>query len=296
MNDWKKFRRFATAGVMLTGLSLLLMGCPGGLSEAQIQYDLGYVAGFAQDDEYWQGFDDSLDTVDGGAIYYSGSEIPFLDELSYDAGFYDGTWYAYNDGYFVAYDYAFTIGFSEGYDAAFASDWFVFLSNDEHVEWLDGGFTDGYNDGFSEGRILGATDYAQGLPFDWLDAMLYYREPNDVYIEELDLGTGEFGPVFLYEYGTDPLDLVKSRNAIDKSLRNRRSGLQKQDSSGVVVRALRASDIDYYTYLPAESPRAPGRALLLDTTWLERIEAYEASFGKGAESLRQRAVTLNTAR
>ena len=76
MNEWKKLRQIATAGVMITGLGLLLMGCPGGISDAQVQYDLGYVAGFAQDEEYWQGFDDSLDTVDGGTIYYSGREIP----------------------------------------------------------------------------------------------------------------------------------------------------------------------------------------------------------------------------
>lgn len=294
MNLKKNIKRFTVTGAALIGMSALLMGCPG--TGINAQYDLGFAAGFAQDAEYWQGFDDSLDTVDGGTIYYSGSEIPFLDDLSFDAGFYDGTWYAYNDGYFVAYDYAFVIGFSEGYDLAFAPDWFNFLANDAHIEWLDGGFSDGYNDGFSEGRILGAVDYVEGLPFDWLDALVFYQAPNDVYIEELDLGTGEFGPVFLYEYGTDPLDLIKKDNSASKSLRDRRSTLAKQDNGGLTVRALRASDRQFYSVLPAQSPRAAGRSIQLETTWLERVQIYEASYGKDAKSIRQRVASTRASR
>ena len=111
----------------------------------------------------------------------------------YDAGYWDGVWYAYNDGYFVCYDYAFTIGFSEGYDLAYRGDWFDFIAGDAHPEYLDGSFEDGYNDGFTEGTVFGATDYRLGLPLDWLDAMWDYRDGTDVYIEELETGTGAWG-------------------------------------------------------------------------------------------------------
>lgn len=226
-------------------LGLLLSGCPqgpgGGGGGDKFEYDAGFNDGFAEDSEYWQGFDDSYDTVDGGEIFYSGDLIPVLDDNSYDAGYYDGLWYAYNDGYFVAYDYAFTIGFSEGYDVAFGPDWEAFLVNDVHVEWLDGGFSDGYNDGFSEGRILGASDWLDGLSFDWLDALVWYQGTdefgnlNDIYFEDLDVGTGEFGPVVLYLYGTNPHELVKGtltrnlRKGRDLNPSIRGKSLTKQD-------------------------------------------------------------------
>ncbi|MCF6285266.1 MAG: hypothetical protein L3K26_08755, partial [Candidatus Hydrogenedentes bacterium] len=115
--------------------ALLLAGCPtitgipgtGSGDLGQIEYDAGFVVGFAEDGEYWQGFNDSYDTVDGGDIYYTGSQILQVEDPAYDAGYYDGVWYAYNDGYFVAYDYAFAIGFSEGYDIAFNGNWANFL-------------------------------------------------------------------------------------------------------------------------------------------------------------------------
>lgn len=245
----------------------------------QALYDEGFDEGFAVDEEYWQGYADSLDTKDGGTIYYTGSEIPYVEWPPYDAGYWDGIWFAYNDGYFVAYDFAFTIGFSEGYASAYAPDWFDFLAGDEHVEWLDGGWSDGYNDGFSEGRMLGATDYEQGLAFDWLDAMLWYREGNDVYIEELDLGTGEFGPVYLYEYGTDPYDLFEGKKA--GAIRGhgqprggvRNLGLSKAAGGEVDYRALPQAQRDALDQAPDSSPRS-GEALELGTTWLERVEAY----------------------
>jgi hypothetical protein len=202
-----KTRYRTLAAVPLVALAaLLLAGCPVPVTP-DTGYDAGFAAGFAVDDEYWLGYDDSSATVDGGTIYYQGDLIDYIGDDTYDSGYFDGLWYAYNDGYFVSYDDAFTEGFRDGYRRAFASDWFEFLSTDEHVEWRDGGYTDGYNDGFSEGRILGAVDYDLGLDSDWLDAINYYREPNDVYIEELDLGTGAYGPVELYEYGTVPPDL-----------------------------------------------------------------------------------------
>jgi hypothetical protein len=253
------------------------------------------VVGFAQDSEYWQGFDDSYDTVDGGEIYYSGDLIPVLDEISYDAGYNDGLWYAYNDGYFVAYDYAFTIGFSEGYDVAFNANWRAFLLADQHVEWLDGGFSDGYNDGFSEGRILGASDYVDGLAFDWLDALLWYQDvdangnPNDIYFEDIDLGTGEFGPVVLYEYGTNPHDLVTKavrapRKGRDHTPAIRNKGLanfaKQADLPELSYRALPAEVQSEFDVRPASTPRGSGAVLSLESTWLERVNAYNAAYSK----------------
>ncbi len=288
----RKWRLPHAVWLLLVPAALALVGCPvppGYIPpdgnpdpNAQAEYDAGFADGFAEDAEYWQGFDDSYDTVDGGEIYYSGSSIPYVESPAYEAGYWDGVWYAYNDGYFVAYDYAFTIGFSEGYDAAYYPDWFTFLQSDEHVEWLDGGFTDGYNDGFSEGRLLGATDYEAGLPYDWLDAMLWYREGNDVYIEELDLGTGEYGPVYLYEYGTDPLDYLKSAGEPRK--RSGRAPLTirapgdgaKAEVPPISYRGLPSDVQNEFDRRPESTPRSE-RKLTLESTWLERIEAYRGA-------------------
>ena len=209
---------------MLLAATLGLSGCPPYVTDPDTEYvtdpdteyDVGFADGFALDAKYWEGYDDSMNTVDAGpiySIYYSGGSIPYVENPPYDgthyeAGYWDGVWYAYNDGYFVAYDYAFTIGFSEGYDMAFQPGWRTFLANDVHTEYDDGGFSDGYNDGFSEGRVFGAWDYDAGWPFDWLDAMMDYRAGTDLVIG--DVGTGEYGPVYLYEYGTDPHDFLKS--------------------------------------------------------------------------------------
>lgn len=281
--------------------AVFLAGCPypGGWipdpdpdPDPQLEYDAGFVVGFAQDSEYWQGFDDSYDTVDGGEIYYSGDLIPVLDEISYDAGYYDGLWYAYNDGYFVAYDYAFAIGFSEGYDVAFGPGWEDFLLDDVHVEWLDGGFSDGYNDGFSEGRILGASDYLDGFAFDWLDALLWYQDvdengnPNDVYFEDLDLGTGEFGPVVLYEYGQNPHDLVSKTVTAPRKSRDFTPSIRKTGPKSTTKQtelpelSYRPLTTEVQTELdvnPVNSPRG-GQALSLESTWLERVNAYNAAY------------------
>lgn len=286
-----QFKQKALIGAVLP-VAFMLAGCPypGGVTDPQAQYDAGFAVGFATDSEYWQGFDDSYDTVDGGDIYYTGDQIPVLDEITYDAGYYDGLWYAYNDGYFVEYDYAFTIGFSEGYDVAFGPNWKAFLLADEHVEWLDGGFSDGYNDGFSEGRILGASDYVDGLAFDWLDALLWYQDvdangnPNDIYFADLDLGTGEYGPVTLYEYGTNPADLVKSKPAPRKGREVlpsiRRQGFsEKADLPDLSYRSLTTVVQQEFNVKPVSTPRSD-KGLTLESSWLDRINAYNAAYSK----------------
>lgn len=310
MNNALEYMKRQRLNLSLFASVMMLAGCPyypdggggggGGGNLDQVEYDAGFLVGFAQDDEYWMGFDDSYDTVNGGPIYYTGSQIPQVIDPPYDAGYFDGVWYAYNDGYFVAYDYAFTIGFSEGYDVAFTANWRNFLLADVHDEWVDGGFTDGYNDGFSEGRILGAYDYASGLPFDWLDALLYYQGTdaqgnlNDVYLEEVDLGTGLYGPVYLYEYGTDPNDLVKSRAA--RSERKGRDSLptlrghkaaKQSEAPALSYRELPADVQAELDVSPQASPRSDWK-LRLESSWLDRVNAYNAAYGE--KSTRQRAV------
>ncbi len=257
--------------------AVALAGCPVYPPDDwdQVEYDAGFLVGFANDDEYWQGYDDSYDTVDFGPIYYSGSEIPIVEDPAYDAGYYDGLWYAYNDGYFVAYDYAFTIGFSKGYDTAFSPFWPTLFANDEHVEYNDGGFSDGYNDGFTEGRIFGAFDYDTNRPFDWLDAMLDYRDGTD-----LDIGGEGTGYIDLYIYGTDPADLNKST----LSLRHdRASGVpairrnaDKAEIPEISYRPLDNQATSDLQQRPATSERSD-QALTLPTTWLERINAYRSA-------------------
>jgi len=282
--------------------ALLLSGCPvylppdggggnpppnnGGSDQAE--YDEGFDVGFAIDEEYWQGFDDSYDTVDGGTIYYSGSQIPFVEEPPYDAGYWDGVWYAYNDGYFVAYDYAFTVGFSEGYDVAYRSNYAAFLQGDSHLEWLDGGFTDGYNDGFSEGRVFGAFDYANNIQYDWLGAMIDYRFGLDgqgpVDVEIVGVGTGALGPVLLYEWGVDPLELIEGKDAKRKALdsgvpsirRDRTKQLDADD--GISYRVLTPEAEQKFSRTPSVSERSDIQ-LRHNTSWLERVNAYRDYVG-----------------
>lgn len=237
-------------------------------------YDLGFSIGFLQDDYYWDGFDDSYDTED--IVYYAGSEIPYVASPPYDAGYWDGVWQAYNDGYFVCYDYAFTIGFSEGYDAAFQEDYLDFLDDDVHIEYDNGGWADGYNDGFSEGRVFGAYDYEAYWEFDWLDAMLDYRSGTDLYFEEVDVGTGVYGPVYLYEYGTDPNDLKS--NAVPRGqhtlrIRQDSSDGQKASTEKVSYRALTSEVQTLLDTQPTTTPRNPN-PIAVDGSWLDRIEAY----------------------
>jgi len=273
---------------ILAGLALATSGCP-----ETDSYDLGFEVGFAEDDWYWTGYYDGYDTVGATPFYYQGSEIPYVESPLYDAGYYDGVWYAYNDGYFVDYDYAFTVGFSEGYDAAFYPGYLDFLEADEHIEYANGGWGDGYNDGFTEGSYFGANDFEQELAFDWLDAMMDYRSGTDIYFEELDEGTGAYGDVYLYEYGTDPADLVKSapkraeRAAPVPAIRN---GVRaKADIEGIWYRPLTAEAIQTLNQRPEYAERSPERPLTLQTTWLQRVEAYQAAEDSAAKILRARA-------
>ena len=248
------------------------------------EYNFGYADGFAEDDWYWDGFWDSYDTVDGQTLYYQGDLIPYVLTPPYDAGYWDGVWVAYHDGYFVAYHYAFIVGFSEGYDAAFHPDYLDFLEADDHVEYLHGGWADGYNDGFSEGRVFGAYDFEDGLPFDWRDALYDYEDGTDLYFQEVDVGTGIYGPVVLYAYGTDPFQLKRMdrRAAAERSIRAV-DGL-KSAQKDELFRPLSAEAAAELNQRPA-SPRT-ARELRLSDTWLERIESYLSG---GAKSATQRA-------
>lgn len=210
--NYIKTLRFTLPALLLT---LLLSGCP---TQGVSDYERGFHIGFMNDDKYWEGFDDSFDTVPDGPIWYAGSTFPYYNDDSYDAGLWDGIWYAYNDGYFVCYDYAFIVGFSEGYDAAYNSNWINFLLNDSHPEYLDGSFEDGYNDGFSEGSVFGAYDYRERLPFDWEDALWDYRDWVDIELVEVGFGTGNYGNVYLYEWGTDPNDFYKANKSTDNKV------------------------------------------------------------------------------
>jgi hypothetical protein len=283
----QQIKNIAAAGILSIS-ALALQGCPTvPIDDSQVQYDLGFAAGFLVDEEYWQGFDDSYDTVDAGPIYYSGGQIPVYEDPPYDAGYWDGVWFAYNDGYFVAYDYAFTIGFSEGYDLAFYPDYEDFLENDPHIEFLDGGFTDGYNDGFSEGRVFGAFDYADGLDFDWLDAMLDYRSGTDV--EIAGVSTGLDGPVELYEYGTDPNEFIDAKSSkgtrvVDGPKPSIRSlGNDKAETPELSYRDLTAGVRTDLSTRPDSSPRDSATALRVEGNWLARIEAYRAALAAEEE-------------
>ncbi len=279
------------AAAVIPLAALVLAGCP-----EDTEYDFGFDAGFAEDDEYWAGYDDGWFTEDDDPVYYSGGEIPYVTTPPYDAGYWDGVWYAYNDGYFVDYDYAFTIGWSEGYDAAFYDDYLDFLDSDVHIEYDNGGWGDGYMDGFSEGRIFGAADYEAGLSFDWLDALDDYRSGTDLYFEEIDLGTGEYGPVWLYEYGTDPFGAKAARSLAKRPVPAIRSNGLKAEIPPISYRTLVGERRDELIFVPTTVSRN-GYPPRLTTTWLDRINAYlgatKAAEAKSADAKpkRPRAVT-----
>ncbi len=277
MNTNIVMRRVAAPALLLAA-GIMFAGCPPEL----LTYDQGFADGFAQDDYYWDGYFDSYDTVDAGPIYYDVSNIPVVLDPPYDAGYYDGLWYAYNDGYFVEYDYAFTIGWSEGYDMGYYPAWALFLAADEHPEFLDGGFSDGYNDGFTEGSVFGAYDWENDIAYDWLGAMLDYRSGIDVTIG--GYSTGDLGPVELYVYGTDPYDLVKtgqpSRVKPDRAgLTVRYLGPEKAEIPDVSYRPLTAEAQTEFSITPTTSPRG-NRNLTLTSSWLARVNEYRASLKK----------------
>lgn len=285
----------AVAFVALAGLSV---GCPP-IVLPQSQYDLGFDAGFALDDWYWDGYFDGYDTVGASPMYYRGSTIPSYDTPLYDSGYYDGIWYAYNDGYFSDYRYAFILGFSEGYDNAYWPDYLNFLKTDKHTEYKNGGWADGYNDGFTEGRVFGANDYEQNLSSDWMDALKDYESGTDLYFEEVPVGTGVRGPAVLYVYGTDPTTSaarksLRAKNPIgsgsERSIRAVLSAEKVDLAAREVFRPLDQQAEDDLNVKPSVSERNT-RKLRLTTTWLERVNAYVATAKSGMKTLRGRAVT-----
>ena len=301
----KNIRKLALSALTF-GVVMMTVGCPtvppptgggGGGGIPSSDYDAGLNDGFLRDDWYWTGFWDSFDTKEYEPLYYQGSDIPELTDGSYDAGYYDGVWYAYNDGYFTDYRYAFIIGFSEGYDAAFYADFPAFLTSDVHIENANGGWGDGYNDGFSEGRIFGAADYEAGLPFDWLDALRDYESGTDLVFEEYGVGTGVYGPVYLYEYGVDPITLKVGRT-VNKSMASRSiRGADKGIDDEELFRPLTAEATAELDVLVVDVPRA-GIATRYENTRLDRLDLYRngassALKSDGAERApRARAVEL----
>jgi len=287
----------AIQSAALTFLVIAGTGCP----IQNTDYDAGFIVGFAEDDWYWQGYDDSYATLFYSPVYYQGGDIPYVETPIYDQGYWDGVWYAYNDGYFVCYDYAFTIGFSEGYDTAYYSGFLTFLANDAHVENDNGGWGDGYNDGFSEGRIFGAADFEQGLPFDWMDALLDYRSGTDLYFEEIDLGTGVYGPVILYEYGWDPTTAKSLAPAWTRGcnpLPAIRAGvsLKADEPPALSYRPLTETAEQQLDKCPLNTDRS-ALPLTLTTTWLERINAYRLAIQNPqfpTKSLRGRSIPTAT--
>lgn len=280
-------RRTIRYTLPLAALIVLGTGCPSG-TPTDGSYDDGFDDGFALDDWYWDGYFDGYDTLGFSPIYYDASGIPYYDSPPYDAGYWDGVWYAYNDGYFVDYHYAFILGFSEGYDNAFWPDYLDFLYYDVHTEYENGGWSDGYHDGFSEGRVFGAYDYEAGLPFDWLDALLDYESGTDLYFEEVDVGTGIYGPVYLYEYGTDP-NTFKKAAALERGHRApltiRAASLTKD--AGLDAQSLyRALDPQAQLDLqvaPSQSLRDTIE-LRLDSTWLQRVNQYLSAYKSATKS------------
>jgi hypothetical protein len=285
--------RWGQSLAILLSISAVAIGCGGGGGGGGLTaYQAGYSDGFADDDEYYFGYGDSWLTDTALPILYDGHLIPFLDDDSYDAGFYDGIFDAYNDGYFVAYRYAFIIGFSEGYDNAYWDDYLDFLANDFHAEFLHGGMLDAYNDGFSEGRVFGAFDYEAFLPFDWLDAFLDWQAGTDLYFKEVDVGTGEFGPVILYGWGQNPHDLLDIREAGDDEVERPTQAISMREIGNTkgadetrvdIERIFSDEQIGQLNTNPLTTDRTD-RDLTLTETWLERIEAYQQFSSVNARS------------
>lgn len=285
MRVWIQTR---VAAVPLAALlaALLAAGCPpppDGGGDPQTEYDRGFMDGFEDDELYWTGYFDSWDTL-GAGDNYQGDDIDIVDDPPYDSGYYDGQWYAYNDGYFVAYKYAFVIGWSEGYDTAYDDYYLDFLDEDEHVEYGNGGFADGYHDGFSEGRVFGAYDYEANIDFDWLGALLDYEDGLDLYFEEVDVGTGSYGPVDLYVHGTDPSDPGKARRkavegysvpTLRKALADKVINIDELE----LYRPLIDEAEDELDVSPVTSLRSDIELIQTDT-WLDRVLDYLDVAGK----------------
>jgi hypothetical protein len=121
-----------------------------------------------------------------------------------------------------------------------------------------------------------------------------------LYIEELDLGTGEYGPVYLYEYGVDPaIYYEKSSLPSGTSLIRRPRGataperassprsafavpgatLEKSSDTSpeISYRDLTAEARAELSVSPTYSNRESERALNLKDRWLDRVNAYRES-------------------
>lgn len=288
MNAMKSKRIFPWAIPVMLLAFACVVGCPS-TPEYPTTYEEGFEAGFAKDSWYWDGYYDGYDTLSNSPIYYDASGIPYVTSPPYDAGYYDGVWYAYNDGYFVDYTYAFILGFSEGYDNAYWPDYLEFLDTDQHTELGNGGWTDGYNDGFTEGRVFGANDYEQGLPLDWMDALLDYQSGTDLYFYEVGVGTGAYGPAVLYEYGVDPNEAKSAVNTrptrFTRSVRSVPSIKEVDLSSRVMFRTLTAEAQSDLQVTPEKSKRDGSVKLRLTTSWLTRINTYIDSQSKAILAL-----------
>ena len=301
-------RRFGGGWLALGILaSAFLVGCEGITGESIILFNIGFESAFTETNEHYdRGYNHSFDVYDnslpiGCGILYEGDLIGAVDALTIPAGLLDGEWYAYHDGYFAAYDDAFIIGFSEGYDVAFHEDWPTFLDLDEHLEWLDGSFRDGYHDGFTEGRIFGASDFENSeLPFDWVDALLFYTFEDDVAIDVTDsltLSTGVDGPAFLYEHGVDPATeitepsdctpLVKGTGSFRSRAKAKQAGFEAPE---FMKREFSPEVLDVLQTTVESTVRGDRDTDRLEDTWFDRLIAYENAGGKKktARKIRQR--------
>lgn len=289
-------RTFRGASLGLTLLaSAFLVGCEGFTGESFILYDLGFEVTFTNTNEHYdRGYSDSFDVYDndlpvGCGILYEGDLIGEIDLLTYNAGLLDGEWYAYHDGYFAAYDDAFIIGFSEGYDLAFHEDWPIFLELDQHIEWFDGSFRDGYHDGFTEGRVFGAFDFEDTeFPFDWVDALLFYTFDDDVAIDVTDgltLSSGVDGPAIIYLHGVDPAtEITEPSDCTPFSKGTFRSRARvKQRDDGIpefMKRDFTAAVLEVLEATVNSTVRGDRDTDRLTDTWLDRLIAYENATGK----------------
>lgn len=192
-----------------------LVGCP----SPQSQYDAGFQTGAASseyEEYFFFGFQDSwLVDSELDLVRYDDSSIPLYDNESFDAGYYDAIWEGYNNGYFEAYSNAILLGFETGYIVGFETA--ALLVNDADIvayvqdllffDREHGGFIDGYNDGVWEGRMFGIDDYMREVTKDddnWRLAYSEWFQGINAVIRGTQVGSGDFGPVVFYVWGTDP--------------------------------------------------------------------------------------------
>lgn len=291
-------RERSGVSALLLAAAVVLAGCPsGGGGGGASDFDRGFDEGFAKDAPYNLGYADSWRTF-GFDSLYQGNLYPEIGDGSFQAGLNEGQFTAYSDGFFVAYSYAFIIGFSEGYDNGFWDDYAEFLAWDKHYEFRNGGFDDGYHDGFSEGRIFGAFDFKRtDFPFDWLDALIDWELGTDLFLAEVGtfgLGTGPWSPVTLYEYGAAPaLSQGPAKSRGFSSARTVRGTKLRAKAALEFARPLTVEQEDELRVVPVASFR-DDRVLALETTWLQRIYAYNNAPKSSAKQVRRSRTPLAT--